>query len=63
MASPARFLPVAQEARTEIISPDAPAVEIDELRLFGLDWTAIFADETSKLTAVPARSGDGPTGS
>ena len=63
LAFPARFVSVAQEARTEIISPDAPAIEIDELRLFGLDWTVIFADETSKLAAVPARSGHRLTGS
>jgi hypothetical protein len=52
-----RVVPVAQEDRIEIISPDAPAVVSNELRVFGLDGTALFADEISKLAAVLARSG------
>lgn len=57
MACPAKVLPVAQEARTEVSSPDVPAVVSNELMVFGLDGTALFADETSKLVAVLARSG------
>ena len=52
-----RVLLVAQEVRTEVISLDAPAVELIELREFEFEKGTIVADETSKLAAMPARSG------
>ncbi len=54
---PVRVFVVAQEARTEVISPDAPAVEPIELREFEFEKGTIFADETSNSAAMPARSG------
>ncbi len=48
---------VAQEARTEVISPDTLAVDSDELRLLDDGGRALLADKTNKLAAVVARSG------
>lgn len=47
---------VAQEARTEVISPGVPAIEFDEPRLFGLNRILLVTDEIDKLAAVEVRS-------
>ncbi len=54
---PVRVVLVAQEARIDVISPDAPAVELIELMLFDFEKGTIVAEGTNKLAAVPARSG------
>lgn len=47
----------AQDAKTEITSSDGPAIDFDEPRVFHLDRTLSFAEETSKLAAELTRSG------
>ena len=57
MARLVRVVLVAHEATSDVISPDAPAVESIEPRAFDFEKGTVFADETSKFAAMPARSG------
>jgi hypothetical protein len=52
-----RAVLVTQEARTEVISLDAPAVDFIGLRLLGVDGAVLFTNEAINLAAVLARSG------